>query len=66
MTNRTYDTIKNIALICAPIIVFISAMVTIWNVPHSAEITASLAALDTLLGAITIVAKKIYEGRTES
>ena len=61
MNNKTYDIIKNTALLAAPIIVFLSALVTIWNIPHGAEITATLAAVDTLLGGVVVVAKKIYD-----
>ena len=61
MNNKTYDIIKNTALFAAPILVFISAMVSIWNIPHAPEITATLAAVDTLLGGFVIVAKKIYD-----
>lgn len=61
MSDKTYDTIKNVALIVAPVITFIGALVSIWNVPCAAEITATLAAIDTLAGAVVIVAKKIYE-----
>lgn len=63
MSNKTYDIIKNISLFAAPILVFISAMVSIWNVPYMTEITASLAAVDSLLGGIVIVAKKIYDNK---
>lgn len=65
MSNKTYDIIKNVSLIAAPVLVFVSALVSIWNVPHMTEITATLAALDSLLGAIVIVAKKIYDGKSE-
>ncbi len=65
MSNKTYDIIKNISLFAAPVLVFVSAMVSIWNVPHMAEITATLAAVDSLLGAVVIVAKKIYENKSE-
>ena len=61
MSDKSYDTIKNVALIVAPVITFIGALVSIWNIPYTAEITASLAAIDTLAGAIVIVAKKIYD-----
>lgn len=61
MSDKTYDTIKNVALIVAPVITFIGALVSIWNVPCAAEITATLAAIDTLAGAVVIVAKKIYD-----
>lgn len=65
MSNKTYDLIKNIALMAAPVLVLVSALCSIWNVPYCSEITASLAAIDTFLGAFVIVAKKIYEGKTE-
>lgn len=65
MSDKTYDTIKSIALIVAPVITFVGALVSIWNVPYTAEITATLAAVDTLAGAIVLVAKKIYDDKKE-
>jgi hypothetical protein len=62
MTNKTYDIIKNVALFAVPVLAFIASLCTIWNVPYCEQITATLTALDTLLGAIVIVAKKIYDG----
>lgn len=61
MDNKTYDRIKLIALIGAPVIVFLSALCNIWNVPHAAELTATLAAIDTLIGAIVTAAKAKYD-----
>lgn len=67
MNDKTYDTIKNTALFATPILTFLGSLVTIWaaiitsNPVIPAAITASLAAIDSLLGAIVIVAKKIYE-----
>ena len=63
MNNKTYDIIKNTALVITPVLAFIASLVSIWNIPHGAEITATLTAIDTLLGAIVIVAKKRYEGK---
>lgn len=60
MTNKTYDIIKTIALIATPVLTFAAALVSIWNIPHGAELTATFAALDTLLGAVVVVAKSIY------
>ena len=61
MNDKTYDLIKNIALFAIPVLAFLSSLCTIWNVPYCKEITASLAALDTLFGAIVIVAKKVHD-----
>ena len=52
MSNKTFDTLKLIALIAAPLITFIGAVCIIWHVPFAEQITATLAALDTLLGAL--------------
>lgn len=61
MNDKTYDIIKNTALFAAPIIVLIASLCSIWDVPFAEQITATLAAIDTALGAIVIVAKNIYE-----
>lgn len=63
MTNKTYDIIKAVALLMAPVLVFISALCSIWKVPYCEQITATLAALDTLLGAVVVVAKKLWESK---
>ena len=67
MNDKTYDIIKNTALFAAPVLSFLGSLVTIWaaivtNDPViPAAITATLTAIDALLGGIVIVAKKIYE-----
>lgn len=66
MDNKTYDTIKSIALLVTPIIVFASSLVSIWDIPYGAEITSTLAAVDALAGAIVVVASKIYKEEHEN
>ena len=61
MSNKAYDIIKTIAWIATPTITFIAAVISIWNIPHGAEITATLAALDTFLGALVVVLKIKYD-----
>ena len=61
MKDTTYDMIKNVALIAAPVLVFLSALCSIWNVPHCDEMTATFAAIDTLLGGIVVAAKKSHD-----
>ena len=63
MKDSTYDTIKNVALFAAPILTLLASLCAIWSVPYCEAITATLAAIDTALGAIVIVAKKIYEDK---
>lgn len=61
ISNKMYDFIKLVALIGAPVIVFLSALCNIWAVPHAAELTATLAAVDTLIGAIVTALKADYD-----
>lgn len=60
MSNRTYDIIKLISLLAVPLVAFIGALCTIWNVPHAEQITATLTAIDTLLGAVVVILAKEY------
>lgn len=60
MSNKTYDIIKNVSLFAIPVLTFGAALCNIWNIPHCAEITATLSAIDTLCGGVVIVAKKIH------
>lgn len=61
INNKTYDVIKLIALFIAPLCTFVAALVEIWGIPYGAQIVATLAALDTLLGAVVIILKSLYE-----
>lgn len=63
MSNRTYDTIKTIALFAVPVLAFIASLCSIWNVPYCEQITATLTAIDTLLGGVVIIAKRLYDGK---
>lgn len=71
MSDHTYDIIKNFALFAAPVLAFLGSLVTIWAAIITkdpvipAAITATLTAVDTLLGAVVIVAKNIYESNKE-
>ena len=60
MNNNTYDKIKLIALIIAPILVLIGSIASIWEVPNANKITATLAAIDTCIGAIVAILSHNY------
>lgn len=61
MKNTTYDNLKMIALIVAPIMTFIATILKIWDVPYSTQILATLSAIDVLVGAIVTISKELYE-----
>ena len=65
MDNRTYDIIKMVSLLAVPLVAFLGALCTIWNVPHAEQITATLTAIDTLLGAIVVILAKEYHKPVE-
>ena len=60
MSNKTYDTIKLIGLIAAPILTFLAALISIWNVPYAEQLTLTLSALDALIGALVVILQKNY------
>lgn len=66
MPNKIYDTLKFIALLIAPIVVFITTVCNVWGVPHTTEIAATLSAADVLFGAIVAVAKQIYDKKQKN
>jgi len=61
MPNKVYDTMKFISLLIAPVCTFIAAIVNIWDIPYGTQIVATIAAADALMGAIVVIAKKIYD-----
>lgn len=61
MSNKTYDLLKKIALFGTPILTLLATLMPIWNVPYGKALAASFAAIDTCLGAIVLVAKKLYD-----
>ena len=65
MSNKAYDTLKLIALIAAPVSVFVVAVLSALGVPQTDTVTAILAALDTLLGSLVEIFRRQYEKQFE-
>lgn len=60
MSNRVYDVLKVIALICLPLAALVSALSDIWGFPYGVQIAATLTALDTFLGTILKISSDRY------
>lgn len=60
MSNKVYDILKIIALICLPLAAFVSTLSEVWGFPYGVQIAATLTALDTFLGAILKVSSDKY------
>jgi small basic protein len=65
MSNRTYDVIKNLALLLAPIVTLVMALLQAFDVIDNETGVAIASAIDTFLGAIVVVAKQIYDGKNK-
>ena len=65
MSNKTYDVIKMISLIGTPAITLIAAIISIWNIPYGAQITATLAAIDTFMGALVVILNANYKKKID-
>ena len=61
MSNEVYDILKEVALTVLPALsVFIVALGKIWNIPYTTEISGTIMAIDTFLGACLHVSNKNY------
>lgn len=63
MSDKLYDLLNLLGRLFVPVSTFIGTICAIWNVPYAKQITASLAAVDVLIGGIILVAKHYYDKR---
>ncbi len=61
ISNKVYDVLNIIAKIVAPAITFVSAILTIWHIPYTPQITATLGAFDVFIGALVVALKANYD-----
>ncbi len=62
MTNKVYDILKFIAQIVLPAIAtFYVTIAGIWGLPLGDEISRTVMAIDTLLGAILMISSSQYK-----
>lgn len=63
MSNRTYDILKQIALWAVPLSVFIASLGNIWGIPYAEQVSATLAAVDVLIGAVISISSAAYHAQ---
>ena len=66
LKNSTYDRLRLIALVAAPLSVFIVAVCSALNVPGTDTITAILAAFETFLGSLVEIIRREYSRQSEA
>ena len=66
MSNKTYDALKFIAQIVLPALAtFYVTIAGLWNLPYPKEISGTVMAVDTLLGAILMISNSQYKKLNE-
>lgn len=61
MNNRTYDILKNVALIILPALATLWLTISqIWGLPYGEEIASTITALDVFLGALLKISTAFY------
>ena len=60
MSNKIYDTIKGIALLLVPTCTLIMTILQIFGIIDNEKGILVSSAIDTFLGSIVVVARKIY------
>lgn len=61
MKNKTYDILKEVALTVLPAIAtFLVTLGNIWGIPFATEISATVMAVDALLGAVLHISNTNY------
>lgn len=66
MSNKTYDILKFIAQIVLPAVAtFYVTIAGLWGLPFPKEISGTIMAFDTLLGAVLMISSKNYKKESE-
>lgn len=61
MNSKVYDVLKFIAQIVLPAIAtFYLTLAGIWNLPFGEQVSATVMAVDTLLGAVLMISSSAY------
>lgn len=58
--EKTYDTVKTIALIMPLFIVLYEAIGKIWNIPYTEQITLTLTAINAFVGGLVKISNMKY------
>lgn len=67
MNNKVYDILKFIAQIVLPALAtFYLTLAGIWSLPYGEQISGTIMAIDTLLGAILMISSTKYNSNTVS
>lgn len=61
-SNKVYDILKWVCIIALPALaVLIQAICTIWNLPYGTELSTTVTAIATFIGALLMVSTANYQ-----
>lgn len=64
LPDKLYDVLKYVAIIALPAIaVCVKTIFPVWNLPLSEEISTTIMAVDTLLGALLCISTAQYNSK---
>lgn len=67
MSNKTYDILKWVAQLVLPALAtFMMSLGNIWGIPYADQISLTIMALDTFLGAILGISSSNYKKLQDS
>ena len=61
MKDKTYEVLRLIALLIAPIGAFVAVLCNAWNIPYAQPIAMTLTGLDALMGAVVEILRNKYK-----
>ena len=66
ISNKVYDILKWVVVIVLPAIATLyAALGGIWGLPYITEITGTITAVDTFLGAVLMISSSNYNSRNK-
>jgi phosphatidylserine synthase len=62
LSNKVYDILKWVAIIVMPALAtLVKVVFTIWNLPYGTEITTTITAIATFIGALLMISNANYQ-----
>jgi hypothetical protein len=66
LSGRSYDFLKKVALVFLPAgATLYFTLAQVWNLPHPAEVVATITAIDTFLGIVLGISTRDYNRKME-
>ena len=61
MKDKTYEALRLIAMLIAPIAAFVAVLCNAWNIPYAQPIAMTLTGLDALMGAVVEILRNKHK-----